>query len=182
MKFFVTAFLTFAFVAISANQEFARPKCNLTEATSPNISGLRLGMTTQQLLAMFPNAGKRREVKDALMTAKTVGAGETTYLTFDPATDGSKDQFPGVDSVSAGLRKDRVVDLNVSYVGTSWGRIDDWVAKLSETFKLPGAQDWVTGPSENPNKVLKCDGVEIEAAIQGGGASMRIRNTQAVKP
>jgi hypothetical protein len=182
MKKLVTVFLTFAFVAISADQEFARPKCNLTEATSPNISGLRLGMSTQQLLALFPNAGKRRDIKDALLTAKAAGAGQTAYLTFDPATDGSKDQFPGIDSVSAGLQKDRVVDLNVSYVGTSWGLIDDWVAKLSERFKLPGAQDWVTAPSENPNKVLKCDGVEIEAAIQGGGASMRLRNTQAVKP
>lgn len=180
MKKLVTVFFTFAFVAISANQQLAQRRCSLTEATSPNIRGLRLGMPTQQLLALFPNGSRRREVKDAIEKAKAASGTETVYVTFDPPTDAGRDQFAGVESVSAGLQKDRVVDLNIVYVGTTWRSIDEWVAKLDESFKLPGGE-WLTGPNENPNKVLMCDGIEIEAAIQGGGASVRIRNTTAVK-
>jgi hypothetical protein len=39
----------------------------------------------------------------------------------------------------------------------------------------------VVGPNETPNKVLTCNGIEIEAAIQGGGGSIKIRNTEQVK-
>ena len=138
-------------------------------------------MTTQQLLALFPGASKRREMKDALERAKSPAGNELVYLAFDPTIDGSKAEFAGVTTVSAGLQKGRVVDFGVSYVGPTWVNIDEWVAKLAEAFKLPAARDWLQGPSENPNKVLKCSGVEIEASIQGGGASLRIQNMEAAK-
>lgn len=176
MKKLVTVFLAFAFLMICANQQLAQSKCTLTEANSPNVSGLRLGMTAQQLLAMFPGASKRREMMDDLDRAKA-GGGETVYLTFDPATDSSKSEFAGVSSISAGLSKGKVVDLVVGYMGTTWTSVDAWIAKLGEMYRLPGApRDWVEGPSENPNKVLRCDGIEIEASIQGGGSAIRIRN------
>ena len=174
MKKLVTVFLAFAFVAISANQPLAQSRCSLTVASSPSVRGLKLGMTTQQLLAMFPGVSKRREMKDALDQAKAAG-GETVYLGFDPATDANKGEFAGVALVSAGVSKGKVVDLSVVDVGTSWGSVDEWIGKLAEMYRLPGAQDWRVGPSENPNKVLRCDGIEIEASIQGGGATIRIR-------
>jgi hypothetical protein len=174
MKKLATVFLAFAFVMICANQQLAQSKCALTEANSPNVGGLRLGMTAQQLLAMFPGASKRREMKDEIDRAKA-GGGETVYLTFDPATDSSKSEFAGVSSISAGLSRGKVVDLIVGYMGTTWTNVDAWIAKLGEMYRLPGQQSWVEGPSENPNKVLRCDGIEIEASIQGGGSSIRIR-------
>ena len=174
MKKLVTVFLAFAFVSISANQQLAQSKCTLTEANSPSVSGLKLGMTAQQLLALFPGASKRREMKDAIDKAKASG-GETVYLSFDTGTDANKGEFAGVSSVSAGLQKGKVVDLLVVYVGTTWTSVDGWVAKVAETYRLPGAQSWVVGPSENPNKVLRCEGMEIEASIQGDGSSIRLR-------
>jgi hypothetical protein len=135
-------------------------------------------MSTQQLLALFPGSSKRREMKGAVDMANAATGNEAAYLVFDPATDGDAKQFGGVDSVSAGLNKGRVVDLSVQYGGATWSDIDQWVAKLSESLKLQGAGDWTVGPSEKPNKILRCEGIEIEAAIQGGGSSIRIRNTE----
>jgi hypothetical protein len=137
-------------------------------------------MTTQQLLAVFPGITKKKEMKDAIEKAKSATGVEAMYLGFDPATDGDAQQFAGVVSVSAGLYRARVVDFSVQYVGATW-TVDSWIATLSEAFKLPSAQDWVLGPDEAPNKVLKCDGILIEAAIQGGSASIRIRNTEYLK-
>jgi hypothetical protein len=76
------------------------------------------------------------------------------------------------------LNKNRVVDFTITYGGTTWTKIDDWAAKVAESFKLPGAAEWMPGPSENPNKVLRCAGVTIEAAIQGGGATIRVTSSE----
>lgn len=178
----IMTFFALAFVTISAyTQASSQSRCNLTEANSPSVRGLRIGMSMQQLLALFPNASRRKEVREALDNAKAPTVREPVYLAFYPATDAEKQQFTGVDSVSAVLYKGRVVDLSVLYVGATWDTIDQWVAKLSEAFKLPRAQDWVAGPDEDPNKVLRCAGIEIEAAIQGGSASIRIWKPEYLK-
>ena len=182
MKRMVLAFFAFAVITIPApvqvaGQQPAQSRCSLTETSSPSVRGIRLGMNTEQVLALFPGISKKNEMKDAVEKAKTATRDETVYLSFDPATDASGDKFAGVDSVSVGLSKGRVVDFSVQYGGPSWRTVDEWVGKLSESFNLPGAQNWAVGPNESPNKVLKCAGIEIEAAIQGGGGSIRIRNT-----
>ena len=178
IAFVALASVTVTAISQASNPRPARPKCNLTESTAPSVRGLRLGMSTQQLLALFPGSSKRREMKDAVEKAKAATGNEAAYLVFDPATDGDAQQFGGVESVSAGVNKGRVIDLSIQYGGATWSDIDQWVAKLSESLKLPGAGDWTVGPSENPNKILRCEGIEIEAAIQGGGSSIRIRNTE----
>jgi hypothetical protein len=183
-KFFIT-FFTLLLLMIPVYGRAIEPqpvqsKCSLTEANSPSVRGIRLGMNLEQLLALFPGSSRRKEMKDAIERAKAA-TGEVMYLVFDPATDASGDRFAGVDSVSAGIYKGRVTDFNVLYVGPTWRTIDEWVAKLSETFSLPRAQEWMAGPNENPNRTLQCGGIEIEAAIQGGGGSIRVRNTENLK-
>jgi len=139
-------------------------------------------MTTPQLLALFPGAAKKKEMKDSIEKALSNTGGETVYLGFDPATDaGDPRQFTGVVGVSAAFYKAHVVDFSIQYGGATWRTIDEWVAKVSETLALPAKDSWVTGPSEHPNKVLRCDGVEIEAGIQGGAASIRVTNTSYFK-
>jgi hypothetical protein len=168
----------YSLVAIpSANQS----KCNLTEANGPNIRGLRLGMSTSQVLALFPGVTKKKEMKEAIDKAKSTSGSETVYLAFDPAADAVKGQFAGVQSVSAGFYKARLVDFSIQYGGPTWRNIDEWIGKLSETLNLPASEAWMAGPSETPNKVLKCDGIEIEAATQGGGASISVRNNAYLK-
>ncbi|HXI92263.1 MAG TPA: hypothetical protein VNO24_19810 [Blastocatellia bacterium] len=181
IAFVALAFVTISTISQASNPQPALPKCNLTEATAPTVRGLRLGMSTQQLLALFPGSSKRKEMKEAVEKAKAATGNEAAYLVFDPATEGDAKQFGGVESVSAGVNKGRVIDFSIQYGGATWRDVDEWVAKLSESLKLQGAGDWTVGPSENPNKVLRCEGIEIEAAIQGGGSSIRIRNMEDVK-
>lgn len=181
MAVFTLVLMTISAHSQAATQPLTQARCNLTASTAPDIRGLRLGMTTESLLALFPGSSKRKEIRDALEKVKASTSEEITYLSFYPATDGSGGKFAGIDSVSVGLYKGRAVDFNILYVGTPWRTIDDWVAKLSETLTLPGAPEWVAGPNESPNKILRCNGIEIEAAIQGGGSSIRIRNAEALK-
>lgn len=182
IAFFALAFVTLSATSQASNPYPAQTRCNLTDATAPNIRGLKLGMTTQQVLALFPGAAKKKEMKDSIQKALSATDGETVYLGFDPAADGGDaQQFTGVVGVSAAFYKAHVVDFNIQYGGAMWRNIDEWVAKVSETLTLPGRDAWVTGPSEHPNKVLRCDGIEIEAGIQGGAASVRVTNTSYFK-
>lgn len=177
VAFFALAFVTMSAISQASNPHPAQTRCNLTEATAPSVRGLRLGMTTQQLLALFPGITKKKEMKEVIEKAKSATGAEAVYLGFDPATDGDAQQFAGVESVAAAVVKARVVTFNVQYGGANWRTVDEWIAQVSETLKLPGARDWALGPSEHPNKVLQCDGIEIEAGVQGGGASLRVTNT-----
>jgi hypothetical protein len=183
MKRIILSFFTLTLLMIPATVEVksqppAQSNCILTTANSPAVRDLRLGMSLQQLLAMFPASNKRKEIREALEKAKETTGNEIVYLPFEPATDGSSERFSGIDSVLIGIHKGQVVDFNVSYVGPTWKTVEDWIEKLSQTFGLPKAKAWVTGPNENPSKVLQCKGVEVEAGIQGGGASIRVRNTE----
>jgi hypothetical protein len=179
------ALFALAFVTTSYHsQALSQSRCNLTETTSPSIRGLRLGMTTQEVLAVFPGSAKRwereRGVKEAREKALKPDSSGLLALTFEPS-DAAAGQFANVDSISAFLYKDRLADFALQYGGVGWNNVDEWLAKVSETLRLPGPQEWVVGSSEAPNKVLKCSGIEIEAAIQGGSASIRIRNTEYLK-
>ena len=157
------------------NRAFAQSRCSLTEATAPGIRGLKLGMSVDQVTALFPGSSKRKETKEALAKAKA--ASEVVHVTFEPS-DSGKDQNADVVSFSAGFHKGRVIDLSVQYLGPEWKNVDEWIAKLSETLGLPGVNNWQPGPSETPNKVLRCSGIEIEAAMEGGGGSITIRSTE----
>jgi len=159
----------------------AQSACTLTEANAPGVRGLKLGMSTEQLLTLFPGSTKREEVRDALESAKRSGGSETVYIGFEPRSDVSGSTFAETDSIGVALQKGRVVQFVVQYAGPSWRDIDEWIAKLSETLKLPGAGEWEPGQDETPSKFLKCRGVEIEAAVQGGGASIRVWDTAAFK-
>lgn len=169
----VVTFFSLALITIPVhvtNQSVAQSRCGLTEATAPEVHGIKLGSSVDQVVALFPNSTRSKEMKDAIAKAKAADASEIVYVGFDAGA--------GVDSISVGFGRGRVVDFAVAYGGVTWRNVDEWVTKLAETLKLPGVQEWTTGPNETPNKVLRCSGVEIEAAILGGGSQIRVRNTQ----
>jgi len=182
MKRIVISFFT---IALTMSPAYARvigrrppqSNCALTAANSPTVRNIRLGMSLQQVLALFPSGSKRKEIRDAVDRAKAATINEAVYLMFESANEGSSERFAGVDTVLVGVYKGQVVDFNVSYVGPTWRTVDEWVERVRQTWGLPGVQAWEVGSSENPNKILKCQGVEIEAGIQGGGGTIRIRNT-----
>lgn len=180
------AISVFAFAVLSTSLQAsskapAQSRCNLTEATAPNVRGLGLGMTAQQFLALFPGLTRKKDLKETIENAKSTSRDDATALGADPAADGDARQFAGVGYATAVFYKGRAVEISVEYHGATWSNVDEWIAKLAEAFKLPSAASWSVGPSENPNKVLSCSGIMIEGAIQGGGSTIRIWNTSYLR-
>src|SRR5713226_4824711 len=102
----VIALFTLVVVLISArSQALSQSRCSLTEANSPGVRGLRLGMSTQEVLALFPGSAKRwakepKEIREAREKALAPASSEPVTLAFEPATDAARDHFTNVDSVS----------------------------------------------------------------------------------
>jgi hypothetical protein len=151
--------------------------CSLTEATAPAIRGVKLGMTTDQVIDLFRGSLKKDELDRVIERSKQPGEHGLSQLSFQVPSSGAPDQS-SMDSIAVGLHGGRVVDIAVQYPVPSWDNIDQWVNKLSEAFKLPAARAWGPGTSEHPSKLLKCKNIEIEAGVQGGGGSIRLRNTE----
>jgi hypothetical protein len=179
MKRLIIAFFTLALISISARAQTPQTACRLSEA--PTIRGIRLGMTTADLLALFPGSANKREIKEALDQAKT-SPGETAQLVLIPANFQTGERFARVDSVTAYLSRGRLIGFGVAYIGPGsngpvWPSVDEWIAKLAESFNLPGAQGWSTFSEETSGKVLKCSGFDIEASAIGGAGAISIRST-----
>ncbi len=158
--------------------------CSLTPAQSPSIRGIKLGMSTDQILSIFPESSQRPEIKAALGNAEGYPHYGVVRLSFKLSTYPSvaKDRFAGVQEISVVLFDSRVTELGVFYEGRdvhsrgpSWFNVDDFIAKLSEAFALAPARDWLQN-GQNV-KTLKCSGMEIEASIVIGGGSISVRNT-----
>src|SRR5689334_5644619 len=66
-------------------QQSAQSACDLTEARMPSVRGVRLGMSLDQLLALFPGSARRKEMKEALARSRAATGDEIVYLFFDPA-------------------------------------------------------------------------------------------------
>jgi hypothetical protein len=184
MRRIIAAFSALALSAISGYAQVATPgpgaPCALTEASAPQVRGVRLGMALDQVVALFPGSTRRKEIKEGIDDAKAARGDETITLVFDPSVDGAAGSSADVSGIAVGFTRSRVTDFLIIYVGPAWGSVDEWVSKLAEAFKLPAGNAWTTGNSETPNKVLRCKEVEIEAQVQGGGATVRVRRAAAM--
>src|SRR6267143_6141470 len=68
-----------------------RPTCQLTLAGAPDIKGLRLGMTSEQVLALFPGSNEDAEVRASL--ARPKGAFGTSSFALRADKYQSKEKF-----------------------------------------------------------------------------------------
>ncbi len=163
----------------TSSQQSSAAGCNLTESTAPAIRGIRLGMTTERLLALFPDSSEKADIKRALEEAKDPKRHDTGNLSFQISQYAAQDRFAGVDYVSAAIYKNRVTKFTIAYIGPdsdgpAWRSIDEWIAKLSEAFGLPGAAYWEGG-------ILKCNGIEIIAELRNGAGVISLSNPSYFK-
>jgi hypothetical protein len=147
----------------------AKSVCSLTRDQSPEIRGIRLGMSTEQLKNLFPQEETRRRIVDAVNAAKqdeNYGAGR-----LDLPLDRTDSRWKGVNYLSLRLVDERVTGISISYVGPEWKTVDQFVAKLSEGFRLPGSA-WEI--SRGTSALLNCDGFRVQAHAASGSTESSV--------
>jgi hypothetical protein len=148
-----------------------KPTCQLTLAGAPDIKGLRLGMTTDEVLALFPGSKEDAEVHASL--AAPPGKFGTSSFLVRPEKYESKDKFAGVSQITFRLLDSRVATFTVGYNGPEYSHVDKFVAKFIESTSLPAADQWEAYVGmDNSLKILKCTDFEINVFIGGQGGNL----------
>jgi hypothetical protein len=128
--------------------------CTLNAGQSPRLRGLRLGMTADQLGERYPRLPALRA--DEFGQVKT---------SFGGLQDIDGAAFEGVESVELNFVDDRLVGFALHYKGVPFDSMEQFMAQLRESLKLPGA--WV-GEGYAPRK-LTCEGFEMQAGASSYG-------------
>jgi hypothetical protein len=148
-----------------------KPTCKLTLAQAPAIRGLRLGMTSDEIFAIFP-ANEREEFDRAqkLKRAELPPNYGYTDFQFDLSNYATKDRFTGISSLSFGLFDRKVVSISAGYSNTpQFDRTGQLMEIITSQFGLPEFKDW-PGYSEYMNQPsLTCDGFTFQ--VYAGNAN-----------
>jgi hypothetical protein len=150
----------------------------LTMAEDRGINGLRLGMTTEQVLALFPGSKVDEEVRSSL-SSPTSPLGVSGF-TIRPEKYSPKSKFDGISQIVFTLLDNRVSTLYVGYHNsTTWRHVDDFVKKFSRGTKLPPADSWEPYVGmEDQLKSMKCKDYEIK--VFAGGENISVNYVQLV--
>src|SRR5437762_6347998 len=122
-------------VSSTGSQE--KVPCTLTLVGAPAINGLRLGMTSDEVLALFPGSKQDTEVTSDL--ARPPGTFGTSNFLIRPAKYENKEKFPNISQISFRLLDGRVSNLTIVYTGPEYTHVDKFVAKVIEGTNLPAA-------------------------------------------
>jgi hypothetical protein len=142
---------------------------------APAISGLKLGMTTEQVLALFPGSKNDKEVSSSLSKPATK-FGESSFE-IRPGKYSTKSKFDRISQIVFTLLDGRVSTLYVGYDGPVWEHVDEFVTTFSEEKSLPTSDSWEAYVGLDAQlKTLKCKDFEI--SLFAGGQNVEINYVQ----
>jgi len=148
----------------------------VTMAQDRGINGIKLGMTAQQVLALFPGSRDDEEIKASLSKPSEVGL---SSLTISPQNYSTKADFEGINQIVLTLLDGRVSTLYVGYDAPVAETLDESVTKFSKGRKLPEARSWKAyGGFDDQLKTMKCKDFEIN--VFAGGKNVNVNYVQLV--
>jgi hypothetical protein len=146
-------------------------QCNLTTSESPAIKGLKLGMTANEVVAIFPGAGDDQELRSQL--SRPPGRFGTSSFVIRPEKYQNKESFPGITQITFALLDGRVYTFTINYNGPAYGHVDNFVEKFVEGTNLPAADQWDAYQGmDNQLKILNCKGFELRVFAGGEGGNL----------
>lgn len=145
-----------------------RAACTLKISEAPVISRLRLGMTADEILALFPGSKQDAELSSALSKRGPLGNATVPLI---PSKYGAAD-FKDVNRITFNLLDGRVSSLTLNYNGPQWPHVDKFVEKFVADKDLPKADQWEPyAGMDDQMKTLTCSGFSIRIFSGGEGGS-----------
>jgi hypothetical protein len=145
-------------------QEYEMKRCKLTLDQSPEIRGLRLGMSKRYVMPRFRN-NYNTETDRGLEHCNSVDG-----LFWSPYN--VTQSFDGIRSYKLGFIGDRLYSIEILYSEVGYNK-KDFLSDLSKHLTLP--QYWSeTGSYYDDYYSASCDGWNIKVGIQGSRGSLLI--------
>jgi hypothetical protein len=152
----------------SQTQSSAAIPCSLKVAQAPAVRGIKLGMKTADVLALFPGSADQEDIQRVLSEVEGYPAFGVVSLNISPSRYSTKEHFSGIATYSFVFVDGRVTQYEVQYVpppfGAKWQRPDDFVSKIAEAYKLPAPANWTVDQYNYAWKTLQCDGFQVKAS------------------
>jgi hypothetical protein len=160
--------------AISTTAETTQEKksnCPLTKTVAPVLNGLTLGMTADDILALFPGSKDDEEVRSFLVRPLTrFGASD---LIIRPQKFESKEKFSNINMITFTFLDARVHRLRVAYNGPEYSHVDQFVTKFVQGTSLPPADQWEPYVGMDTQlKTLTCKDFEVQVFAGGQGGNL----------
>jgi hypothetical protein len=151
-----------------------RAASNLSVSQAPSIGGLRLGMTIEQALALFPGSKDDAQIRASL--SRPISPFGTQTLVIKPGKYATN-KLDRVSQITLMFLDGRLFTLKAGYDGPVWGHVDEFVAKFASETQLPGADSWEAfGGMESQLKTLK--GRDFEISLFVGANSVNLNYVQ----
>lgn len=152
-------------VAPSAPSE-ETTNCSLTKVDAPEVNGLKLGMTTEEVLAVFPGSKDDPELRSQLSRPPSP-LGVSNFVVHPEKLE-PNDKFAPFSQFTFNILDGRVSSLNIGYDGPAYSEVDEFIRKIVEGTKLPPPDQWqpYTG-MDNQLKILRCKDFEVRAFAGG---------------
>jgi hypothetical protein len=146
-----------------------KEQCTLTITAAPAISGIKLGMTAQEVLSLF--SGNKESVE--LRATLTQPPGRFGMRTLQVTPIESKDRFKGIRDATLRLVDDRVYNFRIGYEGPEWPNVDRFVEKFVTGTNLPPASQWEAYVGMDTQlKTLSCAGFTVQLFAGGTGGNL----------
>ena len=184
MKALLSMAAVFILTTVSVySQSSAVTPCSLKVGKSPDVRGVKLGMKTEDLLALFPGSADRDEIRNTLSKVEGYPHFGVISIHIGPSMYSTKARFEGIDSFSFLLVDGRVGEFHVQYrpppFGPKWQRPNDFIAKLAEAYELPPPANWISDPNIDAVKTLRCDGFQLTASTIHYQGTLRVAATES---
>jgi len=172
-----TSFLLLTIYTSSQAAGQSQP-CTLKLSQAPSVRGVKLDMTVDQLLSLFPGSNENTDIKQRLSGAEGYPSFGETGFQISPSSYPAGDRFVGIEGYSIRSFDRRVVGVDVYYYsfpkGARWRNVDDLVQRLADSFHLPGPKDWE--PTGGSSRTLQCDGFRAVVSANGDSSSISFYN------
>ncbi len=163
-------------------QEQEKTPCTLTLAGAPLTNGLRLGMTADEVLALFPGSKDDAEVRTSL--ARPPGRFGMSEFLIRPAKY-ELNEKSGVSQIAVTLLDGHASRFYIGYDGPQYSHVDKFVAKFIEGKNLPAVDQWEAYVGMDTQlKTLNCKDFQIKIFAGGKGGNLNyvdIRDLEADK-
>jgi hypothetical protein len=155
----------------SASDSQETTACKLTLGELPAFKGLKLGMTTEEVLAVFPGSKVDEELRPQL--SQPAGRFGTSNFIIKPPKYPNKENFAGISQIAFSLLDGRVYTFTFSHLGPEYAHVDKFVEKVVEGTNLPAVDQWEAYQGlDTQMKILACKEFEIRVYAGGEGGNL----------
>ena len=145
--------------------------CGLDTSQAPVLNGLKLRMTTEEVLALFPGSKEDAELRPQISRPPSQ-FGVSSFV-LKPSKYETRDKFVEVSQISFHLFDGRVSNFTVGYNGPEWPHVDKFVEKFVEGTNLPATDQWEAHAGMSTQlKTLTCTDFEVRVFAGGQGGNL----------